>query len=84
MFQPRVDNLFHAERLAAEQVLDIVDMPICVGEPDVDSASKIVETLISHEDANKHGKGGEDRSRESRHQLIRSEHWLQDISGAQD
>ncbi len=66
MFQPRIDNLLHAKHLTAEHVSDIIDVPVCVREPNVHNTRKIghplvhvVQTLIIHEDADKHGKGGE-------------------------
>ncbi len=74
VLQPRVDNLLHTEHLAAKQVFDIIDMPVCVGKPDVDGAGKIIQTLIANENADKHGESGEGRRGESRHQLIRNDH----------
>jgi hypothetical protein len=61
MFQSRIDNLLHAKHLAAKQVFDIVNVPVCVSEPSIDSAREIVQAPIIDKNADKHGKCGEGR-----------------------
>jgi hypothetical protein len=80
MFQPRIDNLLHAEHFAAKDLFDVVDVPVRVRKPDVDGPREIVQALIIDQDADKHGKSGKGGRGKSRYQLIRSNHFsIKDI-----
>ena len=59
MFQARVDHLFHSEHFGPEQFLDIVNVPVCIGQ-----------SLIIDQYADQNGNRGESRCGERCHQLI--------------
>jgi len=72
VFQTCVNDLLHAKHLAAKQIPDIVDVPICIGKTNINRSCKIVQPQIIDQNADQYGDRGESGCGKRRHQLFAS------------
>ncbi len=76
VFEACVDDLLHTVHFGSQQLFAVVNVTVGIRESDIDSAGKIVQTLVVDEYTDKHGKRWHSARDKGRHQLIGNNHFV--------